>query len=263
MTNIIHSDDSNFDESFNLEALHKAYETGILNKDDFANDEHWCLAMDIFESQTSEELEIPSLTDIDTDLEDGLQMVEDFTNPASNPNNWGLSPLRDAALRRQMALDPDWDAKQLSAELDPEIDEMINRFNNRHSLANTEDENEDFPVRGDENTRYFGHFQADFENFDWDNNYVETGFPDGQFLANGLDAPASAFLAECWRSHNTDGAYDYIEMIESDELRERISRVYDLCDGSHLFDRSTVEFVWEQETLSDVCDDPYPYGLGS
>ncbi|BDA76611.1 hypothetical protein CAL7716_107770 (plasmid) [Calothrix sp. PCC 7716] len=223
---------------FNLDALHQAYETGILNRKDFGTDEEWALAMDIFNSQTSEELEIPE-------------------PPHANPNNWGLSPLRDAALRRQMALDPDWDAKQLSAELDPEVDEMISRFNNRHSLVNTEGENEEVPVIGDENTRYFGHFQADYEDFDWDNNYTETGFPDGQFLANGLDIPASAFLAECWRDHNTDGAYDYIEMIADDELRNRISRVYDLCDSSELVNRSTVEFVWEQETLNDVCDDFY------
>jgi hypothetical protein len=105
MTNIIPSNNSNSDESFNLEALHKAYETGILNKEDFANDEHWSLAMDIFNINMNEELEIPSL-EIDTDLQDGLQMDDDFTNPTYNPNNWGLSPLRDAALRNRMAQDP-------------------------------------------------------------------------------------------------------------------------------------------------------------
>jgi hypothetical protein len=141
---------------------------------------------------------------------------------------------------------PDWDAKQWSAEPDPEIDEIINRFNNRHSLVNTEDENEEVPVIGNENTRYFGHFQADYEDFDWDNNYTEVGFPDGQFLGNGLDAQGSAFLSECWREHNTDGAYDYIQMIADDDLRETISRVYDLCDGSAV-DRSQFEFAWEQE----------------
>lgn len=192
-----------YSEGFNLNALHKAYETGILNKEDFSDDEHWAWAIEVFNSQTSEELEIPDLNNPNNELTDFSDIVQ--------------SPGAD----------------------------------------NPEDENEDFPVLGDENTRYFGHFQADYENFDWDNNYTETGFPDGQFLGNGLDAEGSAFLSECWRSHNTDGALDYIQMIADDELRERISRVYDLCDGSDLVDRSTVEFVWEQETLSDVCDDFY------
>lgn len=250
---------------FNFDALHKAYETGILNKEDFASDEEWALAMDIFTEQISEELEIPE--------------VQEVANDHTNPNNWGLSPLRDAALRRRMAQDPDWDAKQLSVELDPEIDRMINDFNNRnvpkeyengvvlggnylfkteaekqHDIADSEAIN-DISING--STRYFGDFQNDYQDFDWDNDYTEVGFPDGQFLGNGLGAEGSAFLAECWRSHNTDGANDYIEMIADDELRERISRVYDLCDSSDLIDRSTVEFIWEQETLSDVCDDAY------
>jgi hypothetical protein len=46
-----------------------------------------------------------------------------------NPNNWGISPIRDAVLRRQMAQNPDWDMEQLNTPIDPEIEAIVNRHN--------------------------------------------------------------------------------------------------------------------------------------
>ncbi len=60
------------------------------------------------------------------------------------------------------------------------------------------------------NGYYFGEFQLDNEHFDFDNYNGDVGFPDGQFMAHLGDYSESAYLAQCWRDGNTDGAEDLI-----------------------------------------------------
>lgn len=63
---------------FNFDALHKAYETGILNKDDFATDEEWATALDIFTEQMSSELEIPDLNNPNNELTDFSDIIPGY-----------------------------------------------------------------------------------------------------------------------------------------------------------------------------------------
>ncbi len=73
---------------FNFDALNKAAETGILNKDDFSSDENWASALDAFTEQLSLELEVPDLSNLNNELTDFSDIVpgygEDFFNPYDN-----------------------------------------------------------------------------------------------------------------------------------------------------------------------------------
>jgi hypothetical protein len=83
----------------------------------------------------------------------------------------------------------------------------------------------------------FEDFEQDLKGFDWDS--VDFGFPDGQFLAQGLSAIESAFLSECWRAEDTESAYAFIE---SRFAASKIKAVYDRCKAIAPRD---IDFPWD------------------
>ncbi|WP_088242350.1 hypothetical protein [Calothrix rhizosoleniae] len=60
---------------------------------------------------------------------------------------------------------------------------------------------------------------------------TEVGFPDGQFMAHGLDELASMQLGMFWRRGMDDAGREFINNLP-DDLREVIDRIYtNCCEG--------------------------------
>lgn len=63
-----------------------------------------------------------------------------------------------------------------------------------------------------------------------ENENREVGFPDGQFMANGVDEVNSQHLAACWRNGDHEQAAIVISYLP-ESVKEVAERIYDRCKG--------------------------------
>lgn len=56
----------------------------------------------------------------------------------------------------------------------------------------------------------------------------QVGFPDGQFLANGIEEQASLDLAECWKTSDHDKAEEIINKLP-ENIQPVAERIYSRC----------------------------------
>jgi hypothetical protein len=129
-----------YDDSFNLDALSKAYETGILRKEDFANDEHWSLAMDIFAEQTQEEPEIKGFDD-KKHVKDWLDLCTGIEQEFGIQEASDLSPDVFGSYTDQLFLN-----KGYTHSPDLFTDEDTQAFIDIYGAARTDDDNEDWSL---------------------------------------------------------------------------------------------------------------------
>lgn len=54
------------------------------------------------------------------------------------------------------------------------------------------------------------------------------GFPDGQFLANGVDGASSLELADCWKQGLHDKAVEIIALLP-EKIQPVAERIYERC----------------------------------
>ena len=56
----------------------------------------------------------------------------------------------------------------------------------------------------------------------------EVGFPDGQFLANGVNEQASLDLVECWKTSDHNKAEEIINNLP-ENIQSVAERIYERC----------------------------------
>ena len=54
------------------------------------------------------------------------------------------------------------------------------------------------------------------------------GFPDGQFLANGVDGVSSLELADCWKQGNHEKAVEILSKLP-EKVQPVAERIYERC----------------------------------
>ena len=81
----------------------------------------------------------------------------------------------------------------------------------------------------DEDYETFEQFKERTSDVNWENQYTEVGFPDGQFLyrfdGDTEAVQKTAYLSECWRSDNQWGAKDLIDSLD-DDTAETMQRTW-------------------------------------